>query len=233
MFNALELKEKLKNTALMSNPELITDNKFISKYDEIDANEQERQLITNRMNYLKQQQVQLMRQFKNIRDEKYFTDDKLGQKVEETRKGWIDTIINMHYETPFILAITLNFNNKIFSDLNIQSIQNRLNEWWNLYCGFHLGRDKSKYSQMNYIGFIEHLKSNIHVHLAVHTTKAPESVDDNYIYDEEQVINTLWKSVQNRGSVYVEKITDEKWFYYMTKEFGYEHRLVSFLYFFK
>ena len=80
---------------------------------------------------------------------------------------------------------------------------------------------------MNYIGFIEHLKSNIHVHLAVHTTKAPEAVDDNYIYDEEQVINTLWKTVQNSGSVYVEAISGVKWFYYMTKEFGCERRLVS------
>ena len=49
---------------------------------------------------------------------------------------------------------------------------------------------------------------------------------DEFIYDEEQRIETLWKSVQQSGSAYLDNIFDYKWFYYITKESGFSERIV-------
>ena len=192
-----------------------------------EENEIKKQKILNKMNILKSNQVSLMRELKNIRDEKYFTEDKLDKEIEETRKCWITTLEQINYKIPLDLAITLNFNNKnLIHPVNRETIQRQVNEWWRLYCSYHLGRKANKYKQMSYIGFIEHPYTNIHVHLAVHTAYN-DAITDSYIYDEEEVITTLWKCVQNSGSVYVEAISDNKWFYYITKEFGFERRVVS------
>lgn len=203
---------------------------FIKKFDNIyvETNEIKRKNIYNQMAQLKAQQVNLMRELKKITDVRYFTEEQLNKEVEDIRKCWIEAIKRQHYKTHFNLAVTLNFNNeKLSYPLNIQSVQNRLDEWWKLFCSYHLGRNARNYSQMSYIGFIEHPNTNIHIHLAVHTNENIIDTDDSYVYDEEQIIKTLWKCVQSSGSVYVESITDNKWFYYITKERGFENRLVS------
>lgn len=199
---------------------------FNAEYRE--SNEIKRQNIHRQMAQLKDEQVKLMRELKKITDVQHFTEEQLTKEVEDIRKCWIEAIKRINYRMPFNLAITLNFNNeKLSYPLNIQSVQNRVDEWWKLFCSYHLGRNARNYQQMGYIGFIEHLTTNIHVHLAVHTLETPDDTTDMYVYDEEQIAKTLWKCVQNSGSVYVESITDNKWFYYITKERGFENRLVS------
>jgi len=209
---------------------MIDTTDFIKQFNpnHAETNELKRKKIYNQMAQLKKEQVLLMRELKKITDVHHFTEEQLSKKVEDIRKYWIETINRLNYKTPFNLAITLNFNNTNLSyPLSIQSVQNRLDEWWKLFCSYHLGRNARNYKQMNYIGCIEHPNTNIHVHLAVHTTQSITDTTDTYIYDEEYITQTLWKCVQNSGSAYVESITDKKWFYYLTKERGFENRLVS------
>lgn len=56
------------------------------------------------------------------------------------------------------------------------------------------------------MGTIEHINSNLHAHLAIKHIK--RNINDEFIYDEEQRIDTLWKSVQQGGSAYLENIFD-------------------------
>lgn len=92
-----------------------------------------------------------MRELKKITDVHHFTEEQLSKKVEDIRKYWIETINRLNYKTPFNLAITLNFNNTNLSyPLSIQSVQNRLDEWWKLFCSYHLGRNTRNYKQMDY-----------------------------------------------------------------------------------
>lgn len=72
-------------------------------------------------------------------------------------------------------------------------VQNKVNEWWKLYCSYTLGRDVSKYKAMDYIGVVEHLDSNIHAHLSIKHPK--KSRTDEFIYDEEQAINPFHQSI--------------------------------------
>ena len=125
----------------------------------------------------------------------------------------------------FNLALTLNFNPVNLSELfNLQMVQNKVDEWWKLYCAYTLGRDASKYKTMNYIGFVEHFESNIHVHLSI---KYPQkSMTDEFIYDEELAIKTLWKTVQMSGTVYLDKIFSDGWFYYQTKDINFQNHLI-------
>ena len=94
-----------------------------------EENEIKKQKILNKMNILKSNQVSLMRELKNIRDEKYFTEDKLDKEIEETRKCWITTLEQINYKIPLDLAITLNFNNKnLIHPVNRETIQRQVNE---------------------------------------------------------------------------------------------------------
>ena len=203
---------------------------FIKQFNDeyIETNEIKRQNIYEQMAQLKDKQVKLMRELKKITDVQHFTEEQLTKDVEATRKYWIEAIKQIHYKSRFNLAVSLNFNNeKLSYPLNVQSVQNRIDEWWKLFCSYHLGRNARNYRQMSYIGCIEHPYTNIHAHLAIHTTQASTDTTDEYVYDEEQIVKTLWKCVQSSGSVYVESITDNKWFYYITKEWGFENRLIS------
>lgn len=203
---------------------------FIKQFNNeyIETNEIKRQNIYEQMAQLKDKQVKLMRELKKITDVQHFTEEQLTKDVEPTRKYWIEAIKQIHYKSRFNLAVSLNFNNeKLSYPLNVKSVQNRIDEWWKLFCSYHLGRNTRNYRQMSYIGYIEHPYTNIHAHLAIHTTQASTDTTDEYVYDEEQIVKTLWKCVQSSGSVYVESITDNKWFYYITKEWGFENRLIS------
>ncbi len=103
-------------------------------------------------------------------------------------------------------------------------IQNKVNEWWKLYCSYTLGRNASKYKTMNYIGFVEHFESNIHAHLSI---KHPQkSITDEFIYDEELAIKTLWKTVQMSGTVFLDKIFSDGWFYYQIKDINFQNHLI-------
>lgn len=124
----------------------------------------------------------------------------------------------------FNLALTLNFNpSHLTGTINLQQVQNKINEFWKLYCSYNLGRDCSKYKSMGYIGFVEHIDSNIHAHLAIKHPK--KSISDDFIYDEGIAIQTLWKTTLLSGSVYLDKIYSDGWFYYITKSADFMNKM--------
>ena len=49
-------------------------------------------------------------------------------------------------------------------------------------------------------------------------------ITDEIVYDEEQLIQTLWKLVIPSGTVFVSSIWSTDWFWYMVKEFGFENK---------
>lgn len=172
---------------------------------------------------LKQNSIKLMRELKDMKKTNYFNDNEVKYSISDERRQWINTLKNPNNQ--FNLALTLNFTNANYSNnFNLSLVQNKLNNWWKLYCSYHLGRDASKYKAMSYMGTIEHINSNLHAHLAIKHIK--RDIDDEFIYDEEQRVETLWKSVQQSGSAYLDNIFDYKWFYYITKESGFSERIV-------
>ena len=135
---------------------------------------------------------------------------------------WVDFLIRQRPN----LAVTLNFNpsNYMGSDaLKIDMVKNKVNQWWKLYLQYHLGPKYQGRSDMSYICVIEHSNTNIHCHLAIKLNAA--HVTDEIVYDEEQLIQTLWKLVIPSGTVFVSSIWNIDWFKYMVKEFGFENKM--------
>lgn len=196
-----------------------TSSKFIEQTNE----QKELELINFHKQILKNDNILLMRKFKENQRNKIFNSKKSSHSVSNERKQLIDALSNK--DNGFNLALTLNFNpSNLTGTFQIQQVQNKVNEWWKLYCKHILGRNSSKYNSMSYIGVIEHIESNIHVHLAI---KSPEkSITDEFIFDEETAIQILWKTVQCSGSVYLDKIYSDGWFYYMTKCPDFMNKLI-------
>lgn len=192
-----------------------TSSKFIEQTNE----QKELELINFHKQILKNDNILLMRKFKENQRNKIFNSNQISHSVSNERQQLIDAL------SCFNLSLTLNFNpSNLTGTFQIQQVQNKVNEWWKLYCAYNLGRDSSKYKAMSYIGVIEHIESNIHVHLAI---KFPEkSLTDEFIFDEETVIQILWKTVQCSGSVYLDKIYSDGWFYYMTKSPDFMNKLI-------
>ena len=106
------------------------------------------------------------------------------------------------------------------------SVESKLKEFWKLYCQYNLGRDVSKYKKMKYVAIIEHQLSNIHIHLAI--SHINQNINDEFIYDEENVISILWRTVIQSGTVFLEKLYDKNWFNYIFKSKNfYENMLIS------
>ena len=49
---------------------------------------------------------------------------------------------------------------------------------------------------------------------------------DEFIYDEEQAIKILWKTVQMSGTVFLDKIFSDGWFYYQIKDINFQNHLI-------
>jgi len=200
-----------------------------TKFIEPTIEEKELDLIKFHQQMLKNNNIQLMNKFKETKRNEIKKYKETHSKKEEHkpitsyRQEIINTLKNP--DNGFNLALTLNFNPVNLSGLfNLQMVQNKVNEWWKLYCSYTLGRDASKYKTMNYIGFVEHFESNIHVHLSI---KHPQkSMTDEFIYDEELAIKTLWKTVQMSGTVFLDRIFSDGWFYYQTKCSDLQNRLI-------
>ena len=181
---------------------------------------------------LKQQSIKIHNKIKNLKklelnnchsnkSDNYYINSTLKRMREEL----IETFSKK--DNKYNLALTLNFNPKNYNGNFVKSsVENKLKEFWKLYCQFNLGRDASRYRKMQYVAVIEHQLSNIHIHLAI--SHINQNINDEFIYDEENVISILWKTVINSGTVFLEKLYDKNWFNYIFKsENFYENMLIS------
>lgn len=135
------------------------------KFTEPTIEEKELELIKFHQQMLKNNNIQLMNKFKETKRneiKKYKESHRkkeFNKPITPYRQEIINTLKNP--ANGFNLALTLNFNPVNLSGLfNLQMVQNKVDEWWKLYCAYTLGRDASKYKTMNYIGFVEHFESN-------------------------------------------------------------------------
>ena len=165
-----QLKQYDEKFLIINNDNLITATSM--KFIEPTIEEKELDLIKFHQQMLKNNNIQLMNKFKETKRNEIKKYKETHSKKEEHkpitsyRQEIINTLKNP--DNGFNLALTLNFNPVNLSGLfNLQMVQNKVNEWWKLYCSYTLGRDASKYKTMNYIGFVEHFESNIHVHLSI------------------------------------------------------------------
>ena len=181
---------------------------------------------------LKQQSIKIHNKIKNLKklelnnchtkkSDNYYEN----YNLEKMRETLIETFSKE--DNKYNLALTLNLNPKNFTGNFVKSsVENKLKEFWKLYCQYNLGRDASKYSKMQYVAVIEHQLSNIHIHLAI--SHINQNINDEFIYDEENVISILWRTVIQSGTVFLEKLYDKNWFNYMFKsEKFYDNLLIS------
>lgn len=221
---------------------------IINNLDELKQTLIEKNLIINNLNQtskqtkldklkvqqqnLKQQTIKIHNEIKNLKklelnnchtnkSDNYYKN----YNLERMRDGLIKTFTQD--SNKYNLALTLNLNPKNYNGNFVKSsVENKLKEFWKLYCQYNLGRDVSKYKKMKYVAVIEHQQSNIHIHLAIHHIN--ENINDEFIYDEENVISILWRAVIQSGTVFLEKLYDKNWFNYIFKSKNfYENMLIS------
>ena len=218
--NLNELKQTLIEKNLIINN--LTKISEQTKLDELKIQQQD----------LKQQSIKIHNEIKNLKkvelnnyhstkSDNYYKN----YNLVKMRDGLIKTFTQD--DNKYNLALTLNLNPKNYNGSFVKSsVENKLKEFWKLYCQFNLGRDASKYKRMKYVAVIEHQQSNIHIHLAIHHIN--ENINDEFIYDEENVISILWRTVIQSGTVFLEKLYDKNWFNYMFKsEKFYDNLLIS------
>ena len=221
---------------------------IINNLDELKQTLIEKNLIINNLNQtskqtkldklkvqqqnLKNQTIKIHNEIKNLKKQElnnchsnksdnYYKNYNLVKMREEFIKTFTKD------SNKYNLALTLNLNPKNFTgNFMKSSVESKLKEFWKLYCQYNLGRDVSKYKKMKYVAIIEHQLSNIHIHLAIHHLK--ENINDEFIYDEENVISILWRTVINSGTVFLERLYDKNWFNYIFKsENFYDNLLIS------
>ena len=215
-----ELKQTLIEKNLIINN--LTKTSEQTKLDELKIQQQD----------LKQQSIKIHNKIKNLKklelnnchsnkSDNYYINSTLKRMREEL----IETFSKK--DNKYNLALTLNFNPKNYKDdFRKSPAENKLKEFWKLYCQYNLGRDVSKYKKMKYVAVIEHQLSNIHIHLAI--SHINQNINDEFIYDEENVISILWRTVINSGTVFLEKLYDKDWFNYIFKsENFYDNLLIS------
>ena len=113
------------------------------KFTEPTIEEKELDLINFHQQMLKNNNIQLMNKFKETqRNEikKYKESHRkkeFNKLITPYRQEIINTLNNP--ANGFNLALTLNFNPVNLSGLfNLQMIQNKIDEWWKLYCSYIL-----------------------------------------------------------------------------------------------
>lgn len=136
-----------------------------TKFIEPTIEEKKLDLIKFYQQMLKNNNIQLMNKFKETKrnEIKKYKESHRKKEFNKPITPYQQEILNTlkNPDNGFNLALTLNFNPVNLSGLfNLQMVQNKVNEWWKLYCSYTLGRDGSKYKAMNYIGFVEHVESN-------------------------------------------------------------------------
>ena len=124
------------------------------KFTEPTIEEKELELIKFHQQMLKNNNIQLMNKFKETKRneiKKYKESHRkkeFNKPITPYRQEIINTLNNP--ANGFNLALTLNFNPVNLSGLfNLQMIQNKVNEWWKLYCAYTLGRDASTLELLN------------------------------------------------------------------------------------
>ena len=218
--NLNELKQTLIDKNLIINN--LNQTSEQTKLDELKVQQQN----------LKNQTIKIYNEIKNLKklelnnchsnkSDNYY----INSNLKRMRDGLIKTFTQD--SNKYNLALTLNFNPKNFKDdFRKSPAENKLKEFWKLYCQYNLGGNASKYRKMKYVAIIEHQLSNIHIHLAIHHIN--ENINDEFIYDEENVISILWRTVIQSGTVFLEKLYDKNWFNYIFKsENFYENMLIS------
>lgn len=210
---------------------LIEKNLIINNLTKISEQTKLNELKVQQKN-LKQQSIKIHNEIKNLKklelnnchstkSDNYYKN----YNLEKMREEFIKTFFKE--DNKYNLALTLNLNPKNFTGNFVKSsVENKLKEFWKLYCQFNLGRDASKYRKMKYVAVIEHQQSNIHIHLAIGHIN--QNINDEFIYDEENVISILWRTVINSGTVFLERLYDKNWFNYIFKsENFYDNLLIS------
>lgn len=218
--NLNELKQTLIEKNLIINN--LNQTSEQTKLDELKIQQQD----------LKQQSIKIHNEIKNLKkvelnnyhstkSDNYYKN----YNLVKMRDGLIKTFTQD--DNKYNLALTLNLNPKNYNGSFVKSsVENKLIEFWKLYCQYNLGRDASKYWKMKYVAVIEHQLSNIHIHLAI--SHINQNINDEFIYDEENVISILWRTVINSGTVFLEKLYDKNWFNYIFKsENFYDNLLIS------
>ena len=218
--NLNELKQTLIDKNVIINN--LTRTSEQTKLDELKVQQQN----------LKQQSIKIHNEIKNLKKLELHNchsnkSDNYSENynLKRMREELIETFSKE--DNKYNLALTLNLNPKNFTGNFVKSsVENKLKEFWKLYCQYNLGRDASKYWKMKYVAIIEHQLSNIHIHLAI--SHINQNINDEFIYDEENVISILWKTVINSGTVFLDKLYDKNWFNYIFKsENFYENMLIS------
>ena len=119
------------------------------KYTEPTIEEKELDLIKFHQQMLKNNNIQLMNKFKETKrnEIKKYKESHRKKEFNKPITPYQQEIINTlkNPDNGFNLALTLNFNPVNLSGLfNLQMVQNKVDEWWKLYCAYTLGRDASK-----------------------------------------------------------------------------------------
>ena len=197
---------------------------IINNLDELKQTLIEKNLIINNLNQtyeIKNLKKLELHNCHSNKSDNYYKNYNLVKMREEFIKTFTKD------SNKYNLALTLNLNPKNFTgNFMKSSVESKLKEFWKLYCQYNLGRDVSKYKKMKYVAIIEHQLSNIHIHLAI--SHINQNINDEFIYDEENVISILWRTVIQSGTVFLEKLYDKNWFNYIFKSKNfYENMLIS------
>lgn len=133
------LEQYNENFTIMNEDNLITATS--TKFIEPSIEEKELDLIKFHQQMLKNNNIQLMNKFKETKRneiKKYKESHRkkeFNKPITPYRQEIINTLNNP--ANGFNLALTLNFNPVNLSGLfNLQMIQNKVNEWWKLYCAY-------------------------------------------------------------------------------------------------
>ena len=135
-----QLKQYDEKFLIINDDNLITATS--TKFIEPTIEEKELDLIKFHQQMLKNNNIQLMNKFKETKRNEIKKYKETHSKKEEHkpitsyRQEIINTLKNP--DNGFNLALTLNFNPVNLSGLfNLQMVQNKVNEWWKLYCSYN------------------------------------------------------------------------------------------------
>ena len=211
----------------------LTTNEF---YNVVDQNETAKTIFKAKQLKYENEMVDAMRQYKDSCYASHKTRYVPGmvEESDEIKKQWVQMMVN----NKFNMSLTLNFNGRYFSRKNAEKL---IVEWWVLYNRHLFGRDWETKSPLKYIAVVENEGSNIHYHFAIRWKNVKQEHLDEHrdfilfndlllhnktIFKQEIIIETLWKTVVNSGTAYVDRIDSRGWFYYMLKNYDYENNII-------
>lgn len=208
--------------------DMMTMKELLKKRDTLqfdNKEEQINQLEKEIENYINKD-IQLMRLKKEQkRKERTKVITNVSSQPTQTKLYWLEFLEKGGYN----ISGTLNFNLTHFdtSKVNMDMVKNKVKPFFTLYNQYHFGRScfsKSNKPTIDYIGIVEHMNSNLHIHFCMNYPR--KTIDDRLIYEEEKIMNTLWKTLTNSGSVWIDRIWSDVWYKYITKERNFEDRII-------